>query len=358
MRGARYIGLSFAALIVLQAAELPAEDARELKVGAIAILTGTGANYGLYTERGASLAADEINAAGGVRGRRLRLIFEDETGSKAQAALGAYRKLTVDDGVRLILGPNWQDALSVLAPLARREKVFLITPSTPTSEKTPANVFSTWPDPVQEIDLIAPRIRAGAKRLAILSVQQAWEGLVDARLLELFPALGGEIAAHETPPPDASDVRAEVLRVKAAKPDAVFISSYALFGLYAKELRKQRITAPLFGIEVDQAAIDSAGGTAEGLIYVAPSMPDAGFTAKYRSRFGSTPDVPASNAYDAVRMLALAIEEVGDDPQAVAEHFRALREYHGAAGTISSENGRTRMSLSLYAVRAGKFERL
>lgn len=334
-----------------------AEQQSEFTIGAILILTGTGANYGEYSKNGAILAQREINAAGGINGRPLKIIYEDETGSSAKAALTAYRKLTSQDHVKFILGPNWQDALVALAPIAQRENVFMITPSTPTSEQIPANIFSTWPDVEDEVDKIAPLIIKSGKRLAILSVQQAWENIVDARLKSTFAKLGGAVVVHETPPPDTTNVKAEVLRVKAGRADVVFISSYALFGVYAQELKKQGIAMPMYGIEVDQAAIDSANGTTEGLIYIGPDYPSSRFSDSFKSSFGKSPDVPASNAYDAVHLLARAINEVGDDPNRVTNYFRSFHDFEGASGLISSRSGRTRMSTAFYVVRNGKFER-
>lgn len=346
----------FAIILNVEASQAAEPDT--YNIGAILILSGNASNYGFYSQRGANLALDEINAAGGIKGKPLRIIYEDESGGKAMPALSAYRKLTKQDGVKFILGPNFQDALAALAPIAERDKVFLVTPSCTTSETAPSFVFSTWPNAEHESETIAKRIFIRSKRLAILGEQQAWSSIVDAQVIKTFRELGGEIVAHEAPAPQATDVRSEILRVKAASPDAILISGYNLFGLYAKEIQRVGLAVTIFGIELDQSAIDSAGGSAENLIYIGPSMPNSQFVKKYSSKFSSPPDLPASNSYDAVHMLSSAIAQVGDDPEAVANYFREIKEYQGSSGTIARAGGRTKLSLSFYSVKNGKIVRV
>jgi branched-chain amino acid transport system substrate-binding protein len=290
-------------------------DTTPIKVGAILILTGANAEYGVQAQRGAQLAVDDINQAGGVGGRPLSIIWEDETAGKADRAVAAYRKLVHVDGVKFIVGPSFQDGLLAIAPLAKTDGIALVTPSTP-SLGLP-QVFATWIDPSIEADHIAQHIRKTCKTVSVLAAQQSWELMVAEAFKSKFLELGGEVVSYAAPLTTTTDLRTEVLHVRRAKPDAVFISSYTLLPNYIIELRKQRVAVPLFTIEADRAALRAAGASSDGLISLGPSVPEGSFGHKYQMKYQEAPDNPSFQAYDAVQLLAKAIEAKGEKPSEV-----------------------------------------
>jgi branched-chain amino acid transport system substrate-binding protein len=223
-----------------------AAQSNPFAIGGIAILSGENSSYGVQVQRGATLALEEINAAGGVRGSALKIIWEDETAGRAERAVAAYKKLTLIDKAHFIIGPSFQDGLLAIAPLAQKDGTMLISASTP-SLNLP-NVFSTWIDPDQEADYLAKLMIETYRRVALLASQQSWEEMVGKRFKETFSKLGGEVVADFRPLQGTTDLKAEVLRTRAAKPEAVLISAYTLFPSYAKELKAQSVKAPNFTI--------------------------------------------------------------------------------------------------------------
>jgi branched-chain amino acid transport system substrate-binding protein len=331
-------------------------ESTPIKLGGILILTGQSAEYGVQAQRGAQLALDEINGAGGVIGRQLTVIWEDETSGKAERAVAAYRKLVHVDGVKFILGPSFQDGLLAIAPLAKTDGVAIITPSTP-SLGLP-QVFATWIDPEIEAAFIATYIRKSFKRVSVLAAQQSWEIMVAESFKKNFVELGGEIVSYAAPLNTNTDVRTEVLQVRRAKPEAVFISSYTLLANYIVGLRKQGVTVPLFTIEADNAALRTAGKSSDGLVSVGPSVPESSFARKYKARYGVAPDSPSFQAYDAVQLLARAMKAKGEKPIDVLHYLSSFDSFSGASGTIRSVEGKKFTSMAPFVASNGEFKRL
>lgn len=331
-------------------------DTSPIRVGSILILSGANAEYGIQAQRGAQVAIDEINTSGGVKGRPLSFIWEDETGGKAERAVAAYKKLVHVDGVKLIFGPSFQDGLLAIAPLAKADGVAVVTPSTP-SLGLP-QVFATWIDPESEAEFIAKHIRKSFNKVAVLAAQQSWELMVADSFKKHFASLGGEVSSYAAPLNTSTDVRTEVLQLRRTNPEAVFISSYTLLPNYIMELRKQGVQVPLFTVEADNAALRAAGKSSEGLVSVGPSMPESPFNLKYKSRYGTGPDIPSFQAYDAVKLIARAIEAKGDQASNISEYLSSFDSYEGASGTIRNVGGKVLTSMALFVAKDGEFRRV
>jgi ABC-type branched-subunit amino acid transport system substrate-binding protein len=230
-------------------------------IGGIATLTGEGAPYGINAQRGALLAIEDINGRAESK-LSLNVIWEDESGGRAERAVAAYRKLTAIDRADVIFGPTYLDGLLAVAPLAKRDGKLLVTGSNPALSLP--NVFATWIDPRQEAEAMARRMFANHRRAAVLGCQQAYDALIGRSFRESFSGLGGEVLFFTQPLPDAIDLKTEVLKAKQAKPDAVFIATYTLFSKYARELKRANLQAPIYAIEVDQSVIDAAAGARYG----------------------------------------------------------------------------------------------
>lgn len=326
----------------------------EIKVGGILILSGLGAQYGTHALQGAKLALEHIERDGGINGRKLEVIWEDESGGRAERAVAAYRKLVSVDNVRLIFGPTFQDGLVALAPLLGRDHIFLITPCAPRLGLP--SVFSTWTDPDGEAAAIAKLVRAKHQKVAVLSGQQSWEELSAKKFREAFEALGGAITNTESPLITSTSVKSEVLKTKFHNPDAIFISSFTLFSLYAKELRAQGVRVPLYTIEADNSLLENANGQAEGTISVGPLAPESEFSAEYRARFKVDPDIPSYQSFDAMMLLAQALRATDGSPAAIEKYLYNIREYSGASGTIHSQNGKISVSTGFFLAQKNKFQ--
>ena len=350
------IGLIFAAAAAVVSTASCAENPPPLRVGGILTLTGEGSPYGINGQRGIILALEEINRAGGVRGRRIEVLWEDETGGKAEPAVTAFRRLTAMEGVRFIFGPSYQDASLALLPLAKREGVLLLSPSSP--RLGAQGFFSTWIDPVQEVEIVAAAVLKRHKRIAVLSSEQSWDAMVSKAFREEVLRRGGEVVSFQEASPDASDVKAEVMRVKGAGPDAVFIGSYTLFAKFVPALKRLGVDVPYYSIEADSAVIKAANGAAQGLIFAGPAIPESGFAEAFRRRFAAPPDIPAYQGYDLAKLFARAVEAAGEDPKDVAGWLDDFGYYHGAAGDYRAAGGRLTFSAALFAADGDSYRRL
>ena len=337
---------------------LPGTGASEdkLTVGGISVLSGEGSSWGVNQQRGSVLAVEEWNVKGGIRGKQIKLVFEDSPSGLARNAMSAYSKLVHGNGIKFILGPVAMDELLAVVPAAVKDGVFL--GGATYMPNAPRNFFTTWIDADLESDRIAAEVLAKHKRIAILSSQQSWESQVARRFRETFIHAGGEITSFEEPSFEAAEVKSEVLRVKQTQPEALFISSYLLCSKYIKEIQRLGMQIPMFSIELDQAVIDNSGAAAEGLIFIAPTAPSDEFVKKFRQRWQANPEIPAASAYDAANLLFTAISDRGENVDDVSRYFEALRGYDGATGHIEKRDGRTVVSTSLYAVRHGMIQRM
>lgn len=253
-----------------------------IRFGAISVLSGEGASWGVNLQRGIILAVDEVNASGGINGKKVDVLFEDSPNGIARNAVTAYSKLVSNNGIKFILGPVMMDELLAVAPMAQRDGVFL--GGATYMPNAPKNFFTTWIDADIESDLLAKHIYEKFKKVAILASQQSWESQVANRFKNTFAELGGEVVIFEEPSFEATEVKTEVLKTRQKQPDAIFITSYLLLSKYIKEIKTFGMNVPIFSIELDQTVIDSSGTGAENLVFIAPSAPSDEFVKKFKQK--------------------------------------------------------------------------
>ena len=321
------------------------EKQGKIRIGAIFILSGIGTAWGTNELRGVKLAVEQINNQGGIRGKQIELIVEDEPSGSSKAAIQSYYKLTRMDKVDFILGPSWQDEVEALAPISEKDGKVLITMSY--ARKLPKNVFSYQVDADIVADKIAEDLSKKYKKIAVLSSQQAWEKQVGTRVVKAFK---GKVLFHTEPLPDTTDVKSIIAKLKGLPLEAIFISSYELFSQYTKELVRLKINLPVYGAELDKDVINSAGKAAEGVVFLGPSYPSDDFISKFRERFKEHPDNPASRAYDAMKLLAKAIEESGESTTQVNAYLQNITEFKGASGLLRVESGTNKLPLNYFKV--------
>jgi branched-chain amino acid transport system substrate-binding protein len=355
-RSTATVAFIFFSCLFISHASSQEQNEAPMRFGAIAVLSGEGSSWGVNLQRGVMLAVEEVNADGGINGRKVEVLFEDSPNGIGRNAVTAYSKLVSLNGIRFIFGPISMDELLAIAPLAQRDGVFLGGATyMPNASR---NFFSTWIDADIETDTMAKYIIGKHRKVAILGSQQSWESQVAHRFRETFTTLGGNVVAFEEPSFEATDVKSEVLKTKLKQPDAIFITSYLLLSKYTKEIRALEIRAPLFSIELDKTVTDSTNGGAEGMVFIAPSAPSDGFIKKFNERWQTSPDIPAANAYDSAKLLFKAVAQSGYNVEHVIRYFDNFKSYEGATGYIERRNGKTVINTSLYVVKDGRIERL
>ena len=340
------------------------EEADTYKIGFIGPLTGDNANYGIRCRNASILAINEINANGGVGGKTLELISEDSEGS-VEKALASYEKLAYTDNVCAIIGPVFTSPALAVAQRAQEDGILMITPSATHKDITNVGdyIFRTVPSDSLQAEVAAHYFYEvlGYRNLAILyAVNDYSQGLADG-VEEIFTSLGGTISAKETCMVGDKDFRTQLTEIRDVNPEAIYIPNYTVEDAQILEQAAQLgITAPFLSSDgfSDPEIYNLAGDYTDGVVYIGPAQAEAStalldFQQAYRDAYnGDEADSFATNSYDAVNILAAAIERAGSaDRTAIRDEFAATKDYQGANGTINfAENGDLVASQGVYDV--------
>jgi branched-chain amino acid transport system substrate-binding protein len=210
-------------------AQQPGVTADIIKIGTFGALTGPGYLYGKLVMNGVEVVFDEVNAAGGIHGRKLQLVREDDR-CDAAAAIGAIQKLVHQDQVFALIGGGCSNATFAARDAIETAKIpTVIFASVHDGITVPPapNIYSTaLTSSIESQAQLVFAQQEGAKRIAIISMRDAWGRARYTPLLEAFKAKGVTPVADEELSPDANDATAQVLRLKAANADAVILVLY------------------------------------------------------------------------------------------------------------------------------------
>jgi branched-chain amino acid transport system substrate-binding protein len=325
-----------------------------IKVGEFASLTGKEAAFGQSSHEGTALAVDDLNAAGGVLGKKVQLITEDDQSQAGQPSTDV-RKLISDDGVVAILGEVASSRSLEAAPICQQSQIPMISPSSTNPKVTEVGdyIFRVcFIDPFQGTVMA----NFGAKTLnmktaAVLTdvTSDYSEGLAKF-FKDSFTANGGKIVAEQNYSGGDKDFSAQLTAIKAANPDGIFIPGYYTeVGLIALQARQQGITVPLFGGDGwDGKPLLSIGGSAvEGTYFsdhFSPYDTNAivqAFVKRYQAKYNTTPDAMAALGYDSFMILVDAIKRTGttDGPK-VRDALAATKDFAGITGNITIDANR------------------
>lgn len=319
----------------------------EIKLGSILILSGEGASWGEASKNGIDLAVKEINQQGGIDGKKLTVVHEDNV-SDPSKAISAFNKLTDGNGIKYIIGPNWSNSGIPLVKLADKKKTVVISPSLGVKEFNEGSpyIFNTWPhDDLLSRNLADYVYNKGYRNVAVFGAQQVWNKQQTQAFSSRFLELGGKIALTYEATLETKDVRSEILKVKANKSiDAVIFtnSGYSLFNITAEQLRDFEVNLPLFSITVDQKIISDCKGACDGMTFLTFLTPTATFEEKYKAAYnGREVEIGADSAYDAVMMLAQAMKAThSTDTEKVSAYLSNIKTYDGASGNLTSDSKR------------------
>jgi len=364
----RFSWLLMAALVPV----VPVAGQDTIKVGEVASLTGKDADFGQSSHKGTLLAIEEINASGGLLGRKLVLLTEDNQCKQGESATAA-RKLISRDKVVALLGEVASSRSLEMAPIAQASAVPMISPSSTNPRVTAIGdyIFRVcFIDPFQGT-VMAKFARDTLKlhRVAVLtSVSSAYSVGLAKYFKEGFVKGGGEIVLQQKYSEGDKDFKAQLTVIRAAGVDGIFVPGYyteaALICLQARELG---LDAPIFGGDGWEGTplIEIGGKAVEGTYYSTHYSPDNAapvvqdFVRKFRARFeGETPDAMAALGYDSAMVLAEAIKRTGttEGPK-VRDAIAATRDYPGVTGvtTIDAERNASKAA-AIFTVADGKFK--
>jgi branched-chain amino acid transport system substrate-binding protein len=339
--------LGFFGLFALLGASCLAED--EIKVGEFAALTGGSASFGQSSHKGTELAFDEINAAGGVLGKKFKLITEDDQSAAGQPAT-IVRKLIAQDKVVAVLGEVRSSATLEAAPICQQDKIPLISPAATNPKVTEVGDYISrvcFIDPFQGTVMAKFALSKGWKKVALLTdVKQDYS----VGLAEFFEkgltAGGGQVVKEQKYSTGDKDFKPQLTSIKASKPDAIFIPGYyAEVALIGKQARLLGIKVPMLGGDgwVGDSLLKVGGNSLDGSFFSCHFSADdqaAGvqeFVKRFKAKFsGETPDDMAALGYDSAMILADAIKRAGTtEGDKLKDAIAATKDYKGVTGIIT-----------------------
>jgi len=315
---------------------------REIPIGGIFSLSSYGASYGQPEANASIMAVEEINQAGGVRGKKLRLILEDNQTSTKETANALNRLINIEKVVA-VLGPNWAEFSEVAAPIVEAQKVVLLTASGWTRSLTLGRkyVFTTLPSHPDIVEPLAKYIAGeGIEEITIANNPNAYLESVTHSLKERLESHGVKVRQIYTSDIGVYNYRPFLSKLKREKVPAVLLALLQTGEnvAFLKQARELEFKGRIFGTNnvFDSKQLEENLQLANGVVafdYDYLRKDPSGFRKKYRKRFGSDAIVGAPRAYDNVYLLRNAIEKCGE-ARAEIRKCLALTDFHGVTGRI------------------------
>ena len=298
------------------------------RIGVMESATGPGETYGRVAIQAKQMAADEINAAGGINGRMLELVVEDSK-CNAQDAITAYNKLTDVDGVKIILGTSCSGAMLGAAPLAERDGVVLFSGLATNPDIADAGdyIFRTALSDAQlGIDTGNVLWADGIRSLATMTEATDYAEGVRRTSVAQFEKRGGAVVGEERYSSDTIDFRTQLTKLFNENPDALHVAAQSEFagGTIVKQARELGYDGPIYGeiVVVGATALEIAGDAATGVKAIITDLdPDNELghdvLDRFRANYGYITLVwYIGSAYDDVYITAECLRKTGDDQDA------------------------------------------
>lgn len=314
-------------------------------------MTGSEATFGISTHNSIVLALDELNRAGGKKGRPFEVVLYDDQG-KTQEAATVVTRLITQDQVVAVLGEVASPRSLAAAPICQSHDVPMITPSSTNRRVTEVGdaIFRVcFIDPFQgSVMAKFAYDNLGARRVAVLhDVRNAYSMGLSEYFVATYRQLGGEIVDVASYSSGDSNFKAQLIKLRSVGADLFYVPGFYTEGaLIARQARSLGIDVPLLGGDGwdSEALPQIAGAAADGVYFSTHYFADdprpevQRFVTAYRARYGASPDGLGALGYDAMMLLADAIGRIpGDDvtPAAIKQQLAATRDFPGVTGRIT-----------------------
>ena len=327
------------------------KESDSITIGGIFPLSGNVSVYGVECKNGIDLAIEEINAAGGVNGKKLVLISEDDEGNPDKT-VNAFQKLTTKDGVKIVIGSLTSGCTKAVTSRAQAQKILQIAPAATAPDITDAGDYifrACFIDPFQ--GTVGGKFAAedlAAKKAAILyDIGNDYSVGLTENFEKTFVSLGGSIVAKESYATNDKDFNAQLTKIKNANPDVLYLPDYYnVVSLIAKQARAQGINVALVGADGWDGLTSNAGDEVLNGFYsnhyavdsTSPAVQK--YVAAFRSKYSKAPNAFAALGYDSVYLLKDAIEKAGSaDSTAVKNALAAIKGDY-VTGNLSFDSKR------------------
>lgn len=349
-----------------------------VKIGAILAETGSASNLGAPEARTLQMLVENINARGGIDGKKIELLLKD-SGSSPEKAVSFARQLIEEEKVFAIIGPSTSGETMAIKNIAEGGKAILLSLAAAEVIVNPAapHVFKVAPKDSFAVDMIFEQMKKmGISRIGLLSSNTGFGKAGKEQVERLAPSHGIQIIANDVYDKAATDLTAEVTKLKAAHIQAILNWSIEpAQAIVLKNIRQIGLTVPVFqshGFANIQYA-KAAGEAAEGVIFpasrivIADSLSEKNpqmavikaYKKAFESKFGEDVSTFGGHAYDALMILIRAIKEKGLDWEGVRTAIENMKGFVGTAGVFNfsptDHNGLDISAFEMLTVMKGKF---
>lgn len=330
-------------------------DGPDIILGEYGSLTGATATFGISCDEGVRLALDQINAQGGVLGRKVKVVVEDDQ-SKPEEAVNAVNKLVNQDKAVAVLGEVASTRSLAGASICQRGHVPMLSPAStnPKVTKVGNYIFRVcFTDTFQGAAMARFAMNdLKLKRFAVFyDVKQDYSTGLHEYFSEAVKKAGGQIVADESYSGDDIDFRPQLTKIKGSHPDAIYVPGYYTeVGSICKQARDLGITVPLLGGDGwDSDRTYATGGDAVNGCYFTnhysadQDRPEVKqFVEAYKKKYnGKTPDAMAILGYDAMRLMCDAISRAkSTQDKDLRDALAATKNFPGASGSITIDADR------------------
>lgn len=339
-----------------------------INIGATLDLTGPNAVYGQQVQQGANLAIDEINIAGGISGKKIAVTFMDSKSDPKTAVTNAQELISADD-CHILLGEISSNATQAMIPVVEQNNAFLFAPASSSPKLTNASKWfaRNWPSDVAEAGSAASfAVKTFASpTAAIIYVNSDYGVGLKDKFSQVFTAAGKKILDAEPYNVGETDFRTLLLKVKSVAPACVYLAGNPKeMGPCIRQLRENNLSVKVVSNTgfLQNDCLSIGGAAADGVIVPTPEYNPSdsthksvyAFYKKFQAKYHSIPTMVNANAYDAIYLIKSAIEKNGDDPAKISAYIRNKKDYEGATGKVSFNNGDIEVSIIFMVIQNGK----
>lgn len=323
-----------------------AQKKEPVRVGVFLDMTGQTSSFGIATNNGIEMAVTEINALGGINGRKLEIFLEDDAG-RPEKAKSAVEKLISEYKVHAIIGEVASTNSLAAAPVAQEARIPMITPSSTNPKVTEVGNYifrACFVDPLQGEAMAKFAFNElKLKRIAILSdaTSDYSRGLRN-NFTKTFSKFGGKIIADEEYVYNDTTFKPQLKKIRKLKPDAVYLPGYyGEVGIIAREARKLKMNMPLLGGDGwDSPELWKLGGNALNNSYITnhfaadnSAVKVQNFIKNYKAKFNIEADTLAALGYDSVYLLADSIRRAKTtDSKKLRDAIAQTKDFSGITG--------------------------
>lgn len=350
-------------------------DSEVIKLGFLGAKTGAVANYGIPAEKGMKLAIEELNANGGILGKQVEGIYDDNKGENSDIAVIATKYITRDKVVAMV-GDPCTGLTKVAADIAQKNQVVIFSPGATGDGVVEIGDF-VFRNTLLDIFAVPTVVdwmlnEKGWQNIAVItSLNNGYSTALTPVFKEAIANQGGKIVLEDSINDKETDFTAQITKLKKANADVlVFTGYYTEAALIMNEAQKQKLDISLIGgdglygqdlAKLGQSAVEEKVIFYCGFSSDQPSAETAAFLEKYRAKFNEEPDMFSAQYYDAVMILAQAMEATNSiDPKVFKEELAKLKDYPGVSGntTFRADREPIKSPVCLITIKDGEFSLL